>query len=255
MTSEDERSLGKLRHALAEQGDLEGALASVDQCIEKRPRDGLLYRERAHLHLYLGQTQRARSDFDTTERLAAEVFRTRPGRLQSNGAFDAIGVTYWMEGHRELALAFWRYTTRSLSMNRVGYAQMGGGIESGLLLWFGAVLERNEKDVELVRTFYEKRLASKHWSHNLMSWPGPIVQFFFKNADDGTLIDNAAGLHQQLCEAHFALAIRAREMGRRKAYWGHLKFAAPRKGAQEMYEFYNVIPYFLARFEIDQSGR
>ncbi len=251
----DDKSNGKLRHALVEQGDLEGAIASVDECIKKRPSDGLLYRLRAHLHLYLGQTQEARSDFDTTARLAAQVFRTRPGRLHANGEQDAIGLTYWMEGHRELAIAFWRYTTRSLSANRVQYAQQGGGIESGLLLWFGAVHEHDAEAVDLVRTFYEKRLVSKFWSHNLTAWPGPIVHFFLKHIDEAKLIEGAAGQRQQLCKAHFALAIRARELGRYAAYKKHLKSVAPGKSASELYDFYNVLPYFLARFEIEQSGR
>src|SRR5262245_7491515 len=133
-----QKAEGVYRRTLIERGDFKAAIASVEASIKKRPRDGLLYRERAHLHLYLGHTQAARSDFDTTARLDREMFRTPRGRLHSDHEYGAIGVTYWMEGHRELALAFWRYTTRSLAANRVSYAHKGGGIETGLLLWFGA---------------------------------------------------------------------------------------------------------------------
>ena len=96
-----------------------------------------------------------------------------------------------MEGHRDLALAFWRYTTHMLSANRVSYSHMGVGIEAGLLLWFGAAHERCVEDVGLVKSFYEKRLASRVWSHDLSSWPGPIVHFFLKRADEMSLLEQA----------------------------------------------------------------
>jgi hypothetical protein len=240
----------KRRQALVERGDFEGALASIDTVISKSPSDDLLYRERAHFYLYLGQTQQARSDFDTTARLEAEESQIRPGRLQSNSEHNAIGVTYWMEEHRELAVAFWRYTTHMLAANRVSYAPMGGGIESGLLLWFGAVHERNAGDIDLVRQFYEQRLASKFWSHALTGWPGPIVRFFLNQCDENALIEGASGQLQQLCEARFALAVRAREQGRHAAYRKHLKLAAPEIGAQAIYDFYNAHFFFVARFEL-----
>jgi hypothetical protein len=246
---EDRKSRGNVRRSLVERGDFDGALQSLDEGIAETPREGLLYRERAHLHLYLGQTQQARSDFDVTARLANEVFRTRPGRLHSDNEHNAIGITYWMEGHRELALAFWRYTTRSLFMNRVSYSRTGGGIEAGLHLWFGAIHERTEDDIDLVRNFYEKRLVSTHWSHNLKSWPGPIVRFFLKQIDESRLIDDAKTSEHNLCEAHFAVGLRAREQRRYAAYRKHLKLAAFEGHGKTFYNFYNVFPYFLARFE------
>jgi len=142
-----------------------------------------------------------------------------------------------------MALAFWRYTTRMLSMNRVSYSHVGGGIEAGLMLWFGAVHERSADDIELVRTFYEKRLASNLWSHNLTDWPGPIVHFFLKHIDEVALIEKASGQSHNLCKAHFALAIRARELRRFAAYRKHLKLAAP-ENDETLYDFYNVFPYF-----------
>jgi tetratricopeptide (TPR) repeat protein len=249
--SKAEKRRGELRAGLAERGDLKGALASIDQSIKRHPRDGLLYRERAHLHLYLGHTQQARSDFDVTVRLADEEFRTQPGRLHADSEYNAKGVTYWMEGHRELALAFWRYTTSMLAANRVAYAHMGGGIESGLLLWFGAVHLKTAEDIELVRAFYEQRLKTTMWSHNLTRWPGPIVRFFLKQIDEQKLIEDASGKEHELCEAHFALATRARELGRYAAYRKHLKLVAPEKGAKAIYDFYNCWWYFLAKFELE----
>ena len=105
-------------------------------------------------------------------------------------------------------------------------------------------------DVELVREFYEKRLASTHWSHNLKSWPGPLVRFFLKQIDESRLIDDTASRKQALCKAHFAIAIRAREQRRHAAYRKHLKLAAFEGQGGTFYDFYNIFPYFLARFEI-----
>ena len=253
--AKDEMDEAKRWQTLVERGDLEGALTSIGREIARSPNDGLLYRERAHLHLYLGQTQRARSDFDVTARIEADMSPTPRGQLHSNLELDAIGVTYWMEEHRELAIAFWRYTTRMLATNRVSYAQMGGGIESGLLLWFGAVHERDVDDIDLVRLLYEKRLASKFWSHGLTRWPGPIVRFFLNQCDADALVEDASGEPQRLCEAHFALAARAREQRRHAAYRRHLKLAAPSTGAKAIYDFYNVLPYFVARFELEKRSR
>lgn len=247
-----DNSQEKLRVGIA-QGNVKRALKSLNGEIKRSPRESLLYRERAHLYLYSGQAQLARADFDATARLSEG--RAKPGRLWSNGEYDAIGVTYWMQGHRDLALAFWRYTTRRLFENRVSYAQMGGGIESAQLLWFGAVHERTPEDMDLIQKFYEKRLASKFWSHDLSSWPGPLVQFFLKNIDDQTLLEKAEDGDQQLCEAHFAIAIRSRELCRYAEYRKRLKLVVPRDEPKEIYEYYNVLPYFLARFELEKAGR
>jgi tetratricopeptide (TPR) repeat protein len=242
------------RLALVGQGKYKEALRSLDQSLQKRPRESLRYHERAHLHLYLGHPQQARSDFDTAARLQAATFGTRPGRLQSDIEYNAIGVTYWMEDHKELAVAFWRYTTSMLYKGRVSYSHIGGGIEAGLLLWFGAVHAHSEDDIALVRKFYEKRLASTFWSHNLTSWPGPIVRFFLESIGEEDLLNEAKKPHN-LCEAHFALAIRARAVRRYAAYQKHLELAAPRKSPSEVYGFYNCWPYSLAKYELEASSK
>jgi tetratricopeptide (TPR) repeat protein len=239
----------KHRHALFCRGEFGRALASIDHSIQKNPDDELLYRERAYLYLYLGQTQKARADFDLTQRLQEKTFGTKPGHLQSDGEITAIGVTYWMENHHDLALAFWRYATTSLIANRISYAHVGGGIETGLLLWFGAACERNADDVALVKQLYESRLASTHWSHDLTSWPGPIVRYFLNQIDAGALIGSAEEFKQNLCVAHFALAARSRENRRYAVCKKHLKEAAA-ENTVDMYDFYNVLPFFLARFEV-----
>ena len=77
VSSVDKRE-AELRQTLIEQGNFDAALASIDQCIRENPEDDLLFRERAHINLYLEHAQQARSDFDTTARLCAEVFSTRP---------------------------------------------------------------------------------------------------------------------------------------------------------------------------------
>jgi tetratricopeptide (TPR) repeat protein len=239
----------KRRHALFCRGEFDHALASIDKSIQQSPNDDLLYRERAHLYLYRGQTQKARADFDSTQKLCEKTFRIKPGHLQSDGEIAAIGITYWMEGHHDLALAFWRYATASLIANRISYAHMGGGIETALLLWFGAAVERIADDIALVKQLYEKRLASNLWSHDLTSWPGPIVRFFLNQIDADELIESAKESEQNLCYAHFALAARSRETRRYAMCKKYLQKAANENEEIDMYDFYNVLPFFLARFE------
>ncbi len=250
-----ERSEGQkawlLRKELVAKGEYEQALASLEHFLqtEKQNRQQRsLHQERGFLHLYFGHPQEARSEFDAVELLQEACFHTRPGRLQSDGPYNAIGVTYWLEERRELALAFWRYTTSMLLRGRVSYSQIGGGIEAGLLLWFGAVHERCEDDVTLVRNLYEKRLASTFWSHNLNAWPGPIVRFFLESLGEEELL-NSAPRPRDLCEARFALAIRARAKRRHAAYQKHLRLAAM---PDESSGTHNPWPFFLARHEVEK---
>ncbi|HET6251723.1 MAG TPA: hypothetical protein VFE47_28820 [Tepidisphaeraceae bacterium] len=248
-TGSDDKAQAKLREALVLKGQYKRALANLDKCLEKRP-DQSLYRERAHLHLYVGEAGLERRDFDTTAALSSEQSHTPSGKLHSDSEHNGIGVTYWIEGRRELATAFWRYTTNSLSANRVAYSHMGGGIEAGLLLWFGAVHTKKQEDIELVRRFYKKREMSTFWSHSLSAWPGPIVRYFLKQIDESRLLEIAAGKHQARCQAHFAAAIRSREVGRHATYKKYLRLAAKGIGPTDVYDFYNVFPFFLARFEV-----
>lgn len=111
------------------------------------------------------------------------------GHIYSDLEWNFIGLTYWMDAHRELAIDYWRYTTRLLSANRVTYSLQGGGIETGLLLWFGAVHEGVAEDLELVRHLYQKRLASSYWAHDLSSWPGPIARFFLPRSAARTCLE------------------------------------------------------------------
>jgi tetratricopeptide (TPR) repeat protein len=137
---------------LMRQGKYQSAIDAATAEIGKHPDDDLCYRERAHLYLFTGDTQRARSDFDATIKL--EPRPSALGRIYSDNEVNAIGVTYWIEGHRELALAFWRYTTSALLSNRVSYSFRGGGIEAGLMLWFGAVYTKRVEDTELTRSLF-----------------------------------------------------------------------------------------------------
>jgi hypothetical protein len=132
---------------------------------------------------------------------------------------------------------------------------MGGGIQAGLLLWFGAIHEHRKDDVHLVRTLYENRLSSTFWSHSLKSWPGPIARFFLEQIDEQHLIADASDRITKLCDAHFAAAIRARELGRNAAYQKHLRLAAPVRDPSALYDFYNEFPYFIAKHEADKSRR
>ncbi len=229
----------------------EPSFSLLDDRIRKQPKDRLLYCERAHLRLYRGDTQLARSDFDATHRLRAEDFRTKRGRLHSDSEHNAIGVTYWIEGHRELAGSFWRYTTSLLAQGLVSYSHIGGGIEAGLMLWFGACHTGNELDTNLVRTLYEKRLQSTWWAHSLSPGPGPIVRFFLRQSKECELIEQASN-EQELCEAHFAGAIRSREDKRYVGYRKHMQLAGPKVGPRAIDDYYNVFPYFLARHEATQ---
>src|ERR1700761_3168144 len=124
----DERKAEAIRRrALIEAGKFESALDALGTSIRANPEDSSLFRERAHLNLYLGAAQQSRADFDTVARLESAVFPPRLGWLHSACAYNSIGVTYWIENHRELALSFWRFSTRKLATNRVAYTLGGQG--------------------------------------------------------------------------------------------------------------------------------
>lgn len=263
MASQTDRLQSFLR-----QGKTDAAVALFDDSIHKDPKDDGGYRERAHLLLYLGETRRARADFDAAARLMDHA--PRPGRVHADGDYAGIGVTWWMEGHRDLAIAFWRYLTKLMRAGRVGYST-DRGVTTALLLWFGAVLERRPSDVRLVGKFYQKRLEEdseltekvkkgrfRHLveAYDQAGWPRPLVRFFLKQVDEESLIKLAADQDSQyLCAAHFAAAIRAYELRRYAAYREHLAQAAPEKGAVELDDIYNTWPYFLARHELSKRAR
>lgn len=240
---------------LIKQGKYKAALALLDQRAFTSRSAGI-FQERAQLHLHLGNMQQARADFDTAARLSAQVFRHfERSQLHSDIEYAAIGATYWIERRRELALAFWRYTTRLLYQGSVAYSFMGGGIETGLLLWFGATWERLADDVKLVRKLFEKRRGSTFWSHSPREWPGPLVRFFCKEIDEATLIEEAtrsgdACRAGDLCRAHFAAAIRARELRRFSVCKQHLKFAVGDETRPNLNELAFLPEYFLARHEL-----
>jgi hypothetical protein len=105
----------------------------------------------------------------------------------------------------------------------------------------------------LVRRFYEDRLTSKHWAHSLKSWPGPIVHFFLERIGEDDLLKSAEDI-QEKCEAHFTIAIRMKVIRRHAAYKKHLQLAGEANGPLAFYDFYNVWPFFLARFEMIGLG-
>jgi hypothetical protein len=123
------------------------------------------------------------------------------------------------------------------------------------MLWFGAVHVGRRDDIDLVRHFYQKQLTSPSFSDRLGRWPGPIARFFLNEIDEQSLIEGAGDQHQALCKAHFAVAVRARERRRFGAYRKELEMAAPDQGPGEVYDYYNVLPFFLARHELGRPMR
>lgn len=103
----------------------------------------------------------------------------------------------------------------------------------------------------LVERLLRQRLASKHWSHNLERWPGPVVRYFLDGDEEKMLA--MAGHEQEKCEAYFAASIRAYAQRRYGAYRKFLEMTAPRKSPTEVYDFYNVWAYFLARYELNAA--
>jgi len=221
-------------------------IEEISQQLRDDPDNTLLIRERAHLYLARGQTRLARVDFDHLEALSSAVHQIRRGKLASDLELNEIGVTYWIEGHLPLAATYWRYTTESLTANRVAYAEMGGGITTGQLLWFSAVHLRREDDIERTRQLYDARLRSTHWAHKLTGLTGGLVQYFLRQIGGEELLALAdyPGAH---CKAEFALAIRAKEEARHAAYRKHMRNAAT--VTDDMMDCYNVPQYFLALFE------
>jgi hypothetical protein len=254
MDDEHRRShLAAMRQVkLLEQGKIQRWFEVMDKKVREAPDEWNL-RERAQMHLYLAQTHEARADFEQIWHFQSRGPWEGTGKLYDNLTADFIGVTYWYECHRDLAMAFWRYTVQSLTANRVSYSQGGGGIESGLLLWFGTAYHGGAADVELVRKLFLARRASKHWSHNLARWPGPLVGFFLNEIDEAALLqsiekeEHESSYHQYLCEARFVLAIRAREAKRHAAARKHMKLAAVDNGPTSVSDYFNMHTWFLAR--------
>ena len=230
------------------------AVAKISSHIQKHPNDPRLdldIRERAHLHLFYGNPHLARADLDTLATLDSRLPK-RLGGLHSDLEYNAMGVTYWIEGHKDLALAFWRYTTEVNLLNRVAYACGGSGISAGLMLWFGAVHLNRKDDIRRAKALYEDRLHSTRWGHNLNGFRGLLAGFLVGLVSEPQLLSGTSHA-SEVCKAHFALAIRARQNRKYAAYRNYIRNAA--EATNDLYECYNTFEYFLARHELKTLTR
>jgi hypothetical protein len=237
---------------------IQSAIERVSRDIEQEPGESRSYRKRAQLHILAGAFHLARMDLDACRHydIGGGGGPCKPGRLHSDFEINGIGVTYWMEGHLDLAVSHWRYMVELHLLGRVAYSDAGVGIRAGLLLWFGAANRKSRDDLVRIEQHFRKRVASK-FSSLIMAGPdGAVARYFLGEIDERQLLAEAEGVRigndQYLCKARFAAAVRAREEGRHKDYYRLLEAAGPKDA--NPYDYYNMWEFYLARHEVSKGA-
>jgi hypothetical protein len=237
---------------------LRSAIERANKEIERIPGNRMYYRERAQLHMLAGVFYLARADLDACRHfdIGGGAGAAKPGRLHSDLEICGIGATYWMEGHQDLAVSHWRYAVDLHLLGRVAYSDSGVGIRAGLLLWFGAANRKLPEDMKRVEQHFRKKAASKYSNLTMGGVSGAPARYFLREIDEKQLLAEAEAESQSklqcLCEAHFAMAVRAREEGRHQEYYRLMEAAAP-SGANP-YDHYNMWEFYLARHEASRGG-
>ena len=177
---------------------------------------------------------------------------TEHKRWHSDDYLKALGITYWLEGDESKAAECWRIIVEALSLGRVSYSDMAGGVGSGLLLWFAAVRLSRPDLTDWCHTLFDK-LSKRKWMGGINSWPGPVGKLFLGRIDESGFMDAVTKVEQlrerELCQAYFARAILALAKGNERGYKEFLKQVAALPSPAHIER-----EFFLARSEISLLG-
>jgi len=86
--------------------------------------------------------------------------------------FEVIGTLYWLLQDRSKAIQMWRAACDGILDGTIRYADLAGGAEQGLLLWYGAVTQGDQAQLAFARK-YLRRLARRKM--HITAWPGPLA--------------------------------------------------------------------------------
>lgn len=100
---------------------------------------------------------------------------------------NELGTALWLLGNKVVAKEIWRASVDGIRYGTIHYADAAGGVEQGLLLWYGGVTTSDPNAIEHALVYLE-RLTNKKL--RISNWPGPLALFALgKKSFDNVLED------------------------------------------------------------------
>lgn len=212
-----------------------------------------------HLALALRALERYEDALPLYERIdgherADKVARGRPGRRED------MSCIHWIRGDRSGALSLMRELVEGILDGSIEYADLAGGVEQGLLLYYMGVTAH---DLE-ASSFAFKYLRNRAGRSAIKHWPGPVARYYLGQIEFPEVLSAATGtgdIHRaitvarddllsrrQLCVALFHDGVRSRANGAEHHCQARML---------QCYELENPLieaEWYLARFEVRHAG-
>lgn len=186
-------------------GRFDEALAACTREAESREQPQSLL-NRATAHIRLGQHELAIADL----RRAAAL---EPETMPTDAYEKKIGAAQWLQGRDAEAVATWRSVVADLVRGRYAYSDAGGGVQAGLLPWFGASRLGLGPEMEQATEWLRRLCRRPRWT----LWPLPLARFVLDEVPEEQIRLEAAASDslapRRGCQAAFYAAVAARRQG------------------------------------------
>lgn len=196
------------------------AVDRYEESLKIQPDDTGLLAEHATALLNLG-----RLDLALTQLRRANALVHQEVMGESQPYLIDIGTILWLLGRREEAIQTLTASVNGILDRSIKFADNGGGVSQGLLLWYAGLSAPDEK-AEKDALNYLRKLATKP---RIKYWPGPLALFTLGKTSDMEVILEATGANElddaivrarsnllkrrQLAKALFYFAVRKRDEG------------------------------------------
>jgi tetratricopeptide (TPR) repeat protein len=189
-------------------GRIDEAIAAYTRVIEVEA-SPLVLANRALAHVRRRDFTAAMHDYQAADALD-------PPHLRGDAYPKRIGAVLWMMGRRQHAIEQWERVVDLLGRRAYAFTDAAGGVQSGALLWFGALRLDDDERMRKALGFIAKRTDS-----NGDGWPKPIARFVLGEIDAVRLRASAANgdslAGRRLCQACFYAGVAARTSSRQAA--------------------------------------
>jgi len=172
------------------------------------------------------------------------------GQIRSDNSYQQAGTALWLLGEHHLAAHLWRHAVSELMRGRITHSDLGGGVHSGLLLWYAW----RRTGEESFGNDAEALLLRKWGKRHSFYWPGPIAGYLLGKVDERSLCTTAeesGSLRpRQLTQAHFYIGVEKHASGDRASAVSHFHEADIAARGLSLKE----VEFFLAGYELTHTA-
>jgi tetratricopeptide (TPR) repeat protein len=178
---------------LVKSGDYDRAVRAADEEF-KQTSSVLALRNKVFALLQLRR-------YDDAANLCSDIIELRQG--ENDADFIFLGVSYWLRGRVDPAIASWR------AASNTKYTDAAGGVGLWLLLFFAAI-KLNDSSL---RQESEARLSAFCKESEIDNWPGPIARYVLGHIGETELLSATSSQpilkSKQLCQSEFYIGVLA----------------------------------------------